>query len=184
MRDAAPRPRDVAGRIPRIEGDRRIAVGCASIRFGHGRVTRMHFRHPDAALMFRAMETDPCETGSKCMTKILVIDDDPHIRRLIVRIAEDAGHEVVEAGDGREGMRLFHVHKPALVITDILMPEKDGLETIYELRRYAPEVPIIAVCGGGQLFLGFAEKFGADVTISKPFRPKELADAIGTLLKR
>jgi DNA-binding response OmpR family regulator len=143
----------------------------------------MHFKHLAFGFMFRAVATDTREARSKGVTKILVIDDDQQIRQLIIQIMEDAGFEVIEAKDGKEGVRLFHIHQPALVITDILMPEKDGLETIYELRRGGANVPIIAVCAGGRLFLAFAEKFGANVAIAKPFRPKDLVAAVSRLLE-
>ena len=120
------------------------------------------------------------------MTKILVIDDDPEMRHMIGQILTAAGHEVLEAKDGKEGMRLFHLHQPALVITDILMPEKDGLETILEMRSTASTVAIIAISDGGasstMMFLDMAKKLGADVTIAKPFGERELVDAVSRLL--
>jgi DNA-binding response OmpR family regulator len=120
------------------------------------------------------------------MARILVIDDDPEMRRMIVQILTAAGHEVLEAKDGREGMSLFHVHQPALVITDILMPEKDGLETILEMRGTASTVAIIAISDGGatstMMFLDLARKLGADVAIAKPFRERDLVESVSRLL--
>ncbi len=118
------------------------------------------------------------------MTKILVVDDDPQIRRRIVRILTAAGHEMIEAKDGWEGLRLFRVHQPTLVITDILMPEKDGLETIRDLRSDASRVAIIAMTGNGHnmMFLDIAKKMGADVVIAKPFRAPDLVEAVNKLL--
>ena len=116
------------------------------------------------------------------MTKILVIDDDAQMRRLVVRILKGAGHEVLEAENGQEGLSLFRIHRPALVITDILMPYKDGLEVIRELRGNAQRVAIIAISGDGPLFLDIAKKWGADVALAKPFSPLELVEAVDKLL--
>ena|SRR5947208_16513251 len=83
------------------------------------------------------------------MAEILVIDDEPRMRRLIARILNGAGHEVHEAGNGRDGIALFHRVHPAFVITDIVMPDMEGIEMIRELRRQAPTIPILAISGGG-----------------------------------
>ena len=72
------------------------------------------------------------------MAEILVIDDDRQLRRLLSRVLKGAGHTVQEANDGKEGIALFHRTRPALVITDIVMPDTEGIETIQELRREAP----------------------------------------------
>jgi len=118
------------------------------------------------------------------MAKILVIDDDPHIRGLIVAILMQDGHEALEAKDGEEGISLFRANAPVLVITDILMPEKDGIETIRELRGDAFTGPIIAISASGGKFLSIAKKFGADLVLAKPFSPQDLIDAVGKLLSR
>jgi DNA-binding response OmpR family regulator len=116
------------------------------------------------------------------MAKILVIDDEPKMRRLIVRVLTAVGHEMIEAKDGREGISLFHAHQPALLIIDILMPGKEGLETIRDLRSAASEAPIIAISGGDAIFLDIAKKMGADATIAKPFRTAQLVEAVSRLL--
>ena len=116
------------------------------------------------------------------MTKIIVIDDDLHMRRMIVRILTDVGHEVMGAENGRDGLNLFHSHRPNLVITDILMPERDGLETIGEMRRTATGVAIIAISGGDPIYLDIAKKWGADVTLAKPFRTRDLVETVSKLL--
>lgn len=110
------------------------------------------------------------------MTSILVIDDEPQLRSVLVRILSRAGHAVIEAKDGREGMKLFYAHRPQLVITDVFMPDKEGIETIGEIRRKAPETYIIAISGGARSFapLDLAAKLGADATLAKPFRLDEL----------
>ena len=120
------------------------------------------------------------------MTTILVIDDDAAFRRMVVRVLAGAGHEVSEARDGREGLKLFRAHHPALIITDILMPEREGIETIRELRREAASVAIIAMTGGGTppflRYLDFAREFGADATLAKPFYPAELIETVNRVL--
>jgi YesN/AraC family two-component response regulator len=97
-----------------------------------------------------------------------------------------AGHEVVEAPDGIEGIRLYQEKQPHLVITDIVMPKKEGLETILDLRREDPQVKIIAISGGGRIgpesYLDIAEGFGANRILTKPFNNKELLEAIHDLL--
>ncbi len=120
------------------------------------------------------------------MSKILVIDDDDGQRRLLNRTLTLAKHEVVEAGDGVVGLRRFREERPALVICDIVMPEKEGIETIRDIRALSPRVPIIAISGGGvDIGLGYldlAQKLGADSILSKPFRPAELVALVETLL--
>jgi CheY-like chemotaxis protein len=116
------------------------------------------------------------------MAKILIIDDNPQIRRLLVEILASAGHEIFEVEDGEEGLRLIQIHQPALVITDILMPQTDGLEVIRELRRGAPQIPTIAISGGHAMYLRIAKRLGASATLGKPFRPMDLVRAVDELL--
>ena len=120
------------------------------------------------------------------MATVLVIDDDPQIWRVVARVLSGAGFRVLEASDGRKGVRLFRDHRPEVILTDILMPEQEGLETIRELRREAPGVAIIAMSGEGQTgtmqFLDFATKLGADAALAKPFRAAELIEAVARLL--
>lgn len=116
------------------------------------------------------------------MTRILVIDDDEAIRLALRKMLEGEGHEVVEATDGAHGMRLFRENPTDLVITDILMPEKEGFEVIRELRRDHPDIKIIAVSGsvsrGGPDFLPQAGDMGASVTIPKPFSKAQVVGAV------
>jgi DNA-binding response OmpR family regulator len=120
------------------------------------------------------------------MTRILIIDDDVRICRLMAKTLVVAGHEVVEAYDGDEGLRLFRDRHPAIVITDILLPKRDGIATILELRREAPAIAIIAISGGGYGYgvdyLDFAGKLGADAVLPKPFKLAELIDVVNDLL--
>ena len=120
------------------------------------------------------------------MASILVIDDDKQIRDLMRKVLEGAGHTVVDAPNGRMDMQLWRVNRSDLIITDILMPEQDGLELIRELRRDAPEAKIIALSGGGQKLhldtLDLARKFGAVGTLNKPFGITELLDIVQSTL--
>ena len=120
------------------------------------------------------------------MPLILVIDDDVQIRALLRQMLERAGHEVMDAPDGDEGITLYRENPADLVITDIIMPKKEGLETIIDLRAEFPEVKIIAISGGGTIgpssYLQVAEGFGAIRIFTKPFKMEELLAAIQELL--
>ena len=97
------------------------------------------------------------------------------------------GHEVVDAPDGKLGLQLFREEGADLVITDIIMPEKAGLETIMELRKDYPGVKIIAISGGGaiepRVYLHYAKEAGAMRTLPKPFEREELLEGVRELLE-
>jgi DNA-binding NarL/FixJ family response regulator len=118
--------------------------------------------------------------------RVLLIDDDELVRKTLRRALEDADFEVVEAADGDEGIRSYETEPIDVVVTDILMPEKEGVETIMELRRKNPEVKIVAISGGeirgGQQYLRIAGLLGADRVLPKPIRPKALLEAVRDLL--
>lgn len=120
------------------------------------------------------------------MANILLIDDDELFRDVLATALEHSGHRVRQAGDGVEGLRLFHEEPAELVITDIVMPEKEGLDTIRDLRRDFPAVRIIAVSGGlahdSKLYLHLAEKFGALHVLAKPFHLAELERVVNAAL--
>ncbi|HLP72390.1 MAG TPA: response regulator [Bacteroidales bacterium] len=120
------------------------------------------------------------------MAKILVFDDEPSILLMIKKMLEKAGHEVDIALNGKEGMELFDKHKPDLVITDIIMPEKEGLETIIALRKNYPDLKIIAISGGGRIgpdgYLPGAKLLGANAVFTKPLMQKEFIQAVSDLL--
>ena len=122
------------------------------------------------------------------MKRILVIEDDDSVRKLIRRILEGAGYTVLEAPDGVQGVQVYREQRPDLVLTDIFMPGKEGLETILELGLLDPEVRIIAVSGGGNMgilnSLPMAAKLGALRTLSKPFSGKELVDLVEEIFPR
>jgi DNA-binding response OmpR family regulator len=114
--------------------------------------------------------------------QILVIEDDCTVRELILQTLSKAGYGVIAAEDGVSGLNLFRAKNPDLVITDIVMPQKEGLQTIIELRQAAPNVRVIAMSGGGRYsntdYLKLARKFGARSTISKPFMRDEMLNAV------
>ena len=120
------------------------------------------------------------------MPKILVIDDEMQMRELLKKSLTRAGYEVTLAGDGDEGIRCFQRAPADLVVTDLIMPEKEGLQCIVELCRLAPGIKIIAVSGGGmgpaENYLELAKKMGAAKTLIKPFELKELQEVIRELL--
>jgi DNA-binding response OmpR family regulator len=120
------------------------------------------------------------------MAKILVLDDEASIVLMIKKMLERAGHEVDMALNGKDGMILFEQNKPDLLITDIIMPEKEGLETIFELRQKYPDLKIIAISGGGRIspegYLPGAKLLGADMVFQKPLDQKEFVQAVATLL--
>lgn len=114
--------------------------------------------------------------------KILIIDDEAAVRFTIEHVLTDAGFEIRTAGDGKEGMRMVGGFHPDLVITDMIMPEKEGMETIMELRAKHPATKIIAITGGGRTgnadLLEMAKMLGADGTLAKPFETDELTEMV------
>jgi CheY-like chemotaxis protein len=117
------------------------------------------------------------------MAQILVIDDDVMLQGILKELLHILGHEVRQAFDGKEGVRLCRESAPDVVLTDILMPEQDGLQTIRELRRSCPEVRIIAMSGGSYALpewdgLNFASHFGARQVLQKPFAHDQLRAAL------
>ncbi|HNX00143.1 MAG TPA: response regulator [Candidatus Cloacimonadota bacterium] len=119
------------------------------------------------------------------MSYILVVDDDTNFRQMLCQTLERAGYRVVEAEDGNVAIKACETEVPGLVITDIIMPEKEGLETIQEIRAKYPEVNIIAMSGGGRIspdsYLPLAKGLGAVKTLQKPFRREEVIKAVQEL---
>ncbi len=120
------------------------------------------------------------------MARILIIDDDQLVRAALVLLLEHNGHEVVEAANGKEAFAVFQARRPDLVVTDIIMPEMDGFETIRAMRKVAPEMKIIAISGGAligsQDILQMASRFGADETFAKPIDRHEFLSSVSRLL--
>lgn len=121
------------------------------------------------------------------MLRILIIDDEDQFRSMLRQVLERASYEVVEAQDGNEGIQRCREAPMDLIITDILMPGKEGLETIMDLRREFPQVKIIAISGGGRTgdlnFLELAKRLGAQGTLQKPCGQEELLDAVQEILQ-
>ena len=120
------------------------------------------------------------------MAKILLVDDDNMLRELMCRALTRAGHHVVDLSDGREVERCLQREPFDLVITDILMPNRDGIETLTMLRESHPDIKVIAISGGGDQvtlsYLPAMSKLGADATLAKPFRLRELTDMVAELV--
>lgn len=120
------------------------------------------------------------------MARILVIDDEAQVRNVLRQMLEKAGHEVVEAPEGAAGLQVHREHLADLIITDILMPGKEGIETILALRKSVPKVKIIAISGGGRMnkvdLLSVAQEFGAARTLAKPFTRQELLAVVQEVL--
>lgn len=120
------------------------------------------------------------------MNKILLIDDDNHFREMFAELLKREKYEVIETNDGRNAINLFDLHKPDLVITDIIMPDKEGIETILDLKKENPNAKIIAISGGGRTNamdnLRSAKLLGANETFAKPFNNKEILQSISNLI--
>ena len=120
------------------------------------------------------------------MASIVVVDDDEQIRRLLRRILQQHDHEVREAPNGQAGIELCRASRPDVVIMDLVMPGKEGLEAIRELRQDDPELRIVAISGGGvghpQAYLSMAERFGAQRALAKPFGAAEILEAVADVL--
>jgi DNA-binding response OmpR family regulator len=126
-----------------------------------------------------------CEYGSPT---VLVVDDDTLVRETIRLLLEDHGFRVVTATDGDDGLRKFRQIAPDVVLADIIMPNKEGIAMIRELRRERSDARIIAMSGGGRMGLSdyatIATQLGADTAIHKPFDDLKLIDAVRDLLDR
>jgi two-component system chemotaxis response regulator CheY len=122
------------------------------------------------------------------MKRILVIDDDVQMRQLLRQILERAGYQVADAPDGETGIEIYRQEPTDLVITDLIMPRKDGMETIIELKRDYPAAKIIAISGGSRAmdpkdYLRYTAQFGVLHTLTKPFTPQEMLDDVRTELQ-
>lgn len=119
--------------------------------------------------------------------RLMVIDDDMLVRATLKAILADAGYDVTLAVDGKDGLRQLGGQPIDLVITDILMPEMEGIETIQTIRRRCPEIKILAISGSvteqGPMFLEMAGKLGADEVLAKPSSPERIVEVIQGLLE-
>jgi len=121
------------------------------------------------------------------MARILIIDDEPQIRSMLRLMLERVGYEVAEAPDGIEGIRRYRENPADLIITDLIMPNKDGIGMIIDLKKEFPKVKIIAMSGGGvnrpEGYLDGAKKLGAVRTLTKPIDRDEMLKAVKETLK-
>jgi CheY-like chemotaxis protein len=121
------------------------------------------------------------------MARILIIDDEPQIRSMLRLMLERVGYEIAEAPDGIEGIRKYRENPADLIITDLIMPNKDGIGMIIDLKKEFPKVKIIAMSGGGvnrpEGYLDGAKKLGATRTLTKPIDRDEMLKAVKETLK-
>ena len=121
------------------------------------------------------------------MARILIIDDEPQIRSMLKLMLEREDYEVVEAPDGVEGIKVYRQNPADLIITDLIMPNKDGIGMIIDLKKEFPDVNIIAMSGGGlnkpDGYLKGAKKLGAACTLTKPIDREEMLKAVKDILK-
>ena len=121
------------------------------------------------------------------MATILIVDDEEAILGFLKERLIGEGFNVLTASDGKEGINLFNDNQVNLVITDIIMPDKDGFETIMELKKICPNIKIIAMSGGGhgnpKYYLDTAKSYGVQYTFEKPFKTSDLVEAVYELLK-
>jgi DNA-binding response OmpR family regulator len=120
------------------------------------------------------------DKGGGVIASILIIDDDPQIRLLLRHVLEAEGHVVLQASNGRQGLSMAQLTSPDLVITDVLMPDTDGLEVTVTLHRECPAIRIIAFSGSGEEmdYLGVAKMLGAHRTLRKPLTMADLLNAV------
>lgn len=147
-------------------------------------MSRVHLVQPKRRRGNRAAVDNPAfpQKGS-CMARILVIDDDENIRTMLKLMLERAGYEVEAASSGNEAILKFKAQPADLIITDLIMPEKEGLVAIWELARKKPGLKIIAMSGTSMdEYLNWARKLGVQRTFKKPFPITEMLDAVKELL--
>ena len=121
------------------------------------------------------------------MAKILIVEDDDEVRDVLKTLLQEEGHELFEASDGNQAIEQFRQTPADLVILDIVLPDKEGLETIIDLRRTHPNVKIMAMSGGGrtspQDYLDMAKRLGAVEVIAKPFSIDDFLRCVNLTLK-
>jgi CheY-like chemotaxis protein len=121
------------------------------------------------------------------MARILVVDDEQQIRLMLRQMLERLGHVVAEAAGGNQAVRSYREDPADIVIMDLIMPDKEGIETITEIRRDYPDARIVAMSGGGRMgpdnYLELASRLGAQRTLAKPFSMGDIQEVIEDLLK-
>jgi DNA-binding response OmpR family regulator len=115
-------------------------------------------------------------------TKVLIVDDDIQVRTFLASLLETEGYTILQAADGKQGQALCDEGGVDLLITDLVMPEQEGLETIHAIRHHWPKLPIIAISGAfGGAYLELARKLGAEAVIRKPFQPDAILGEVRRL---
>lgn len=118
--------------------------------------------------------------------RALVVDDSELVSEAMQMILQSEGFKVDAVSNGQQALRLMKLVIPDIVITDVVMPDMDGLEFIRQLRGFSPDMPILAISGmgpeGGKIYLKQAEKLGADLTLSKPVNRERFLNAVNSLL--
>jgi two-component system, chemotaxis family, chemotaxis protein CheY len=122
----------------------------------------------------------------KDLKNIMIVDDSKTAREFLVMILKDAGYTTTEAGNGNECLEKATVDNPDLVIMDIIMPDREGIETIIILKKTYPELPVIAVSGAAmnETYLKNAKKFGARAVLQKPFTGEQILGEIRKILAK
>jgi DNA-binding response OmpR family regulator len=117
---------------------------------------------------------------------VLIVEDDAELLQVMARALQGAGHAVLTAPDGETGLKLFRAEPPDLVVCDIVMPDRDGIELIPEMKGARPEVKLVAISGRQMIgmldVLGLARRMGADATLAKPFAMEALQAIVAALL--
>jgi CheY-like chemotaxis protein len=120
------------------------------------------------------------------MAAIIIVDDDPTVRAIAVEFLRDGDHAIVEAADGNEALRILKAVPIDLMVLDMLMPQKDGLETLMEVRQLYPDMRILAISSGGSMdanyLLAVARTLGADAVLSKPLTAARFRRMVDDLL--
>jgi DNA-binding NtrC family response regulator len=148
-----------------------------------GGLVPINWRRPELADV-----TAPCLRFSMPIASILVVDDEEDVRDVLQGILEGADYRVSTAADGNEASKLLAAEKFSLVLTDLLMPDRDGIEVVGELRKKYPTTPVIVMSGGGRMrhveYLKMAKTFGAHAVLEKPFKSEQLLTTITQLLAK
>lgn len=120
------------------------------------------------------------------MAQVLIVDDDDQVRLMLRQMLERLGHEVREAESGDKALQIYRAEPSEVVMMDLIMPDKEGIETITEMRREFPDARIIAMSGGGRVgpdnYLELASKLGARWTLTKPFNVEQIKEAVEAVL--
>lgn len=117
------------------------------------------------------------------MAKILIVDDEPQLRDMLRHMLQQDSHEVIEAENGLQGCKIYREQKPDIIITDLVMPEQNGIDMLLELKKEFSDLRVLAISGGGGItgsfdYLPIAKLIGAEQILKKPFGLQELREAV------